>query len=82
MSSNGSSRISCPGDAHMRDLSSCHSIEDLRRAATRRSHKMVFDYIDGGADDEVSLRRNAGSFDELELSGFVTNSAPIVGVAG
>ena len=28
---------------------------------------MVFDYIDGGADDEYSLRRNCDAFDEYEL---------------
>ena len=32
--------------------------------ASRRAHKMVFDYIDGGADDEVTLRENSSAFDK------------------
>lgn len=43
------------------------SIADLREAARRRLPRMVFDYIDGGADDEVTLRRNAGRFSEHSL---------------
>lgn len=43
------------------------SIADLRGAARRRLPRMVFDYIDGGADDEVTLRRNAGRFSEHSL---------------
>jgi L-lactate dehydrogenase (cytochrome) len=34
------------------------NIEDLRRLAKARLPRMVFDYIDGGADDEVTLRAN------------------------
>jgi len=45
----------------------CISIADLRVAAERRAHRMVFDYIDGGADDECTLRRNADAFAEYEL---------------
>ena len=40
------------------------SVDDLRRAAGRRLPRSVFDYLDGGADDEVSLRRNRASFDD------------------
>ena len=32
------------------------NVEDLRRAARRRLPRVVFDYIDGGADGEVTLR--------------------------
>ena len=45
----------------------CLDIADLRLAARRRAHRMVFDYIDGGADDELSLRRSTAAFDELDL---------------
>ncbi len=43
------------------------NIDDLRRAAKRRAHRMVFDYIDGGADDEVTLGRNTNAFDDYDL---------------
>ncbi len=41
------------------------NIEDLRRAAMRRLPRSVFDYIDGGADGEVTLRENVRAFDDV-----------------
>ena len=41
------------------------NIEDLRRAAQRRLPRSVFDYIDGGADGEVTLRENVRAFDDV-----------------
>tara|TARA_R110002096_G_scaffold309403_4_gene504052 strand:+ start:84991 stop:86124 length:1134 start_codon:yes stop_codon:yes gene_type:complete len=49
------------------NLKNCINIEDLRLAAKHRAHKMVFDYIDGGADDEKTLARNTSAFDDYEL---------------
>lgn len=49
------------------NLNACLNIADLRLAAKRRAHKMVFDYIDGGADDERTLARNAGDFADYDL---------------
>jgi isopentenyl diphosphate isomerase/L-lactate dehydrogenase-like FMN-dependent dehydrogenase len=40
------------------------NIEDLRRAAKRRLPRVVFDYIDGGAEDEWTLRANCRAFRE------------------
>jgi isopentenyl diphosphate isomerase/L-lactate dehydrogenase-like FMN-dependent dehydrogenase len=41
------------------------NIADLRRLAKRRLPPIVFDYIDGGSDDEVTLRGNARAFEDL-----------------
>ena len=41
------------------------NIEDLRRAARRRLPRAVFDYIDGGADAEITLRANCRAFEEM-----------------
>src|SRR5437016_4522007 len=41
------------------------NIEDLRRLARRRLPKVVFDYVDGGAEGEVTLRENRRAFDAL-----------------
>jgi L-lactate dehydrogenase (cytochrome) len=41
------------------------NIEDLRRLAKRRLPKVIFDYIDGGADDEITLRENCHAFQEI-----------------
>ncbi|GAA1236053.1 L-lactate dehydrogenase (cytochrome)/(S)-mandelate dehydrogenase [Microbacterium phyllosphaerae] len=40
-----------------------HSIEDLRNRARRRLPAMVFDFIEGGALDELTLRRNREALD-------------------
>src|SRR6266540_7470210 len=41
------------------------NIEDLRRAAKRRLPRVVFDYIDGGAEDEQTLRANCHALEEV-----------------
>src|SRR4029079_16085238 len=41
------------------------NIEDLRRLARRRVPALVFDYIDGGADAEITLRENCRIFDDV-----------------
>lgn len=43
------------------------NIEDLRLAAKKRLPRVVFDYIDGGADAEVTLRENCRAFDDVVL---------------
>jgi isopentenyl diphosphate isomerase/L-lactate dehydrogenase-like FMN-dependent dehydrogenase len=41
------------------------NIEDLRRVAKCRLPRVVFDYIDGGAEDEWTLRANRRAFEEV-----------------
>src|SRR5271168_4869749 len=43
------------------------NIEDLRRLARKRLPRAVFDYVDGGAGDEVTLRENCRAFEEVVL---------------
>ena len=43
------------------------NIEDLRRLARQRLPRAVFDYLDGGADREITLRENCSAFDEIYL---------------
>src|SRR5207253_1325606 len=43
------------------------NIEDLRRAAKRRLPRVVFDYIDGGAEGEWTLRANCRAFEAVTL---------------
>jgi L-lactate dehydrogenase (cytochrome) len=42
-------------------------IEDLRQAAKRRLPRVVFDYIDGGAEAETTLGENSRAFDRIAL---------------
>ena len=44
-----------------------HSIEALRLAAKRRLPRAVFDFIDGGAEDELTLRGNRAAFGKVRL---------------
>jgi isopentenyl diphosphate isomerase/L-lactate dehydrogenase-like FMN-dependent dehydrogenase len=41
------------------------NIEDLRRWARRRVPRVVFDYLDGGAEGEVTLQENRRAFDAV-----------------
>jgi L-lactate dehydrogenase (cytochrome) len=43
------------------------NIDDLRTLARRRVPRVVFDYIDGGADAEVTLRENVRVFEDVVL---------------
>ena len=48
-------------------LGDCHNFHDFRELARRRLPGPIFDYIDGGADDEVTLRQNTESFERCDL---------------
>ena len=48
-------------------LRDCHNFHDFRSLAKRRLPAPIFDYIDGAADDEVTLRQNSASFDRCDL---------------
>lgn len=50
-----------------RRLRRCHQIMDLRKVARRRTPRAVFDYVEGGADEEFSLSRNRQAFHAWEL---------------
>lgn len=48
-------------------LQHCHNFHDFRELARRRLPGPIFNYIDGGADDEVTLRRNTEAFERVDL---------------
>ena len=54
-------------DPVARRLRTAMTVEDLREIARRRLPQGVFDYIDGGAEDERSLANNAAGFARLEF---------------
>jgi isopentenyl diphosphate isomerase/L-lactate dehydrogenase-like FMN-dependent dehydrogenase len=41
------------------------NIADLRRLARKRVPRVVFDYIDGGADAEITLRENSRAYEDI-----------------
>ena len=48
-------------------LKNCYNFEDFRKLAKKRLPAPIFHYIDGGADDETTLKRNTNSFDDCDL---------------
>ena len=48
-------------------LKSCYNFEDFRNLAKKKLPAPIFHYIDGGADDETTLKRNTNSFDDCDL---------------
>lgn len=55
------------GTRRQRRLARAASISDLRTRAQRRTPRAVFDYVDGAADDEISLARSRSTFRDLEF---------------
>jgi L-lactate dehydrogenase (cytochrome) len=49
-------------NATRRRLSACHDIGDLRTAGRRLIPRPVFDYVDGAADEELSMAANVRAF--------------------
>ena len=49
------------------NLKDCHNVEDFRKLAKKKLPSPIFHYIDGGADDEVTLKRNTDSFNKCDL---------------
>lgn len=48
-----------------RDVRRAVNVEDLRRMARRRLPNFSFEYVEGGAEDEVTLRRNRDVFERI-----------------
>ncbi len=48
-------------------ISQCRNVEDFRTLAKRRLPAPIFHYIDGAADDEVTLRRNTEAYEHCDL---------------
>ena len=48
-------------------LGDCYNIEDFRKLAKKNLPAPIFHYIDGGSDDESTLKRNTESFSKCDL---------------
>ena len=48
-------------------LKDCYNFHDFRNLAKQRLPSPIYNYIDGGADDEVTLRENTKSFERCDL---------------
>ena len=43
------------------NLNDCHNFDDFRKLAKKKLPSPIFHYIDGGSDDETTLKRNTGA---------------------
>ena len=55
-------------------LSNCYNFDDFRKLAKKKLPAPIFHYIDGGADDEVTMNRNTDSFNDCDLIPNILNS--------
>ena len=49
------------------NLKDCHNVEDFKKLAKKKLPSPIFHYIDGGSDDEITLKRNTDSFNKCDL---------------
>ena len=67
-----------PLNSTERRLAGAASIPDLRLLARRRAPRAVFDYTDGAADEEVSLRRSRQAYARVEFTPTVLRDVSVV----
>ena len=48
-------------------INNCNNTDDFRRLAKSKLPSPVFHYIDGGADDEITMKRNTESYEKCDL---------------
>jgi L-lactate dehydrogenase (cytochrome) len=48
-------------------ITNCHNFQDFRKLSKQKLPAPIFHYIDGGADDEITYRRNTSAFDDVDL---------------
>jgi L-lactate dehydrogenase (cytochrome) len=68
-------------DRTARRLAACANVDDVRRMARHRLPRAVFDYVDGGADEEITQRENRAAFQALRFSPRVLNDVADVDIA-
>ena len=56
------------------NINDCYNFEDFRKLAKKKLPAPIFHYIDGGADDEVTLNRNTDAFNDCDLIPNILNS--------
>ena len=56
------------------NINDCYNFEDFRKLAKKKLPAPIFHYIDGGADDEITLNRNTDAFNDCDLVPGILNS--------
>ncbi len=63
------------------NLKDCHNYNDFRKLAKKKLPAPIFHYIDGGSDDESTLKRNTDSFNNYDLIPSVLNDVSNVDIS-
>ena len=58
-------------------LAQAFSIADLRLLAKKRLPQTVFEFIDGGAEDEITLRDNRAAFERIKITPRILNDVSV-----
>src|SRR4051812_39102718 len=66
------------GPGSDRRLARAATVADLREMARRRVPRAVFDYTDGAAGEEISLRRSRAAFERVEFCPSVLRDVAVV----
>ncbi|WP_448211898.1 alpha-hydroxy acid oxidase [Colwellia sp. MEBiC06753] len=62
-------------------LAACHNVNDLKCSAKKKLPKAVYDYLEGGAEDELSLFNNKQAFNRYQLMTRVLTPSPSINLA-
>jgi len=74
-------RVEAPQVGTRYQLARAATIDDLRALARRRTPRAVFDYVDGAAESEISLRRARRAFESVEFHPRVLRNVATVSTA-
>ena len=69
-------------DPVQRLLNRCHMVDDFRPVAKRKLPKAVFDYVDGGAEEEIALRANREAFQRRKLRPQLLRDVSVTDLSG
>ena len=69
-------------DSVQRMLNRVHSPDDFRAIAKRKLPKAVFDYVDGGADEEIAMQANRDAFKRRKLRPQLLRDVSVTDLAG
>jgi L-lactate dehydrogenase (cytochrome) len=69
-------------DPVQRILNRTHLPDDFREVAKRKLPKAVFDYVDGGADEEIAVRANREAFQRRKLSPQLLRDVSVTDLSG
>ena len=59
-------------------INDCYNFDDFRKLAKRKLPAPIFHYIDGGADDDVTLNRNTQSFNKIIIQMSKVNRKAVI----